>query len=157
MGIEREPLPAGSGVTHFTPAKIPFLYTLEFLARQYAFGELYLHRNALYCIYVIYMDIRLIIQAIESDRIRISDHADDEAQEDELILEEIFHSVSHGEIIEDYPTDKSYPSCLIYGNNVQQKPIHSVWAYNAQTQWAVLITVYRPDPNRWINWRERRK
>jgi hypothetical protein len=36
-------------------------------------------------------------------------------------------------------------------------PVHSVWAYNKQTQWAVLITVYRPDPDLWINWRERRK
>ena len=26
-----------------------------------------------------------------------------------------------------------------------------------ETQWAVLITVYRPDPERWMNWRARRK
>jgi hypothetical protein len=31
-----------------------------------------------------------------------------------------------------------------------------VWAYNPDNRWAVLITVYRPDPNRWINWTERR-
>jgi hypothetical protein len=35
--------------------------------------------------------------------------------------------------------------------------VHSVWAYHTQNQWAVLITVYRPDPQRWINWRERKK
>lgn len=34
--------------------------------------------------------------------------------------------------------------------------IHSVWAYNEENQWAVLTTVYRPDPKRWIDWRTRR-
>ncbi|MDW8214169.1 MAG: DUF4258 domain-containing protein [Roseiflexaceae bacterium] len=74
-----------------------------------------------------------------------------------LSFDEIFFSVLHGEIIEDYPTDKPYPSCLIYGESFAGEPIHSVWAYNPVTQWAVLVTVYRPDPDRWINWRIRRK
>jgi len=102
------------------------------------------------------MEIGQLIQAIKSQRVRVTDHADEEAQADALVLDEVFSSVSRGEIIEDYPTDKPYPSCLVYGNNDNQEPIHSVWAYNSETQWAVLITVYRPDPNRWINWRERR-
>jgi hypothetical protein len=103
------------------------------------------------------VNIQDIISAVQEHRIRITDHADEEAQADSLIFDEIFFSVLQGEIVEDYPTDKPYPSCLIYGDNFQGEPIHSVWAYNAGTQWAVLITVYRPDPNRWINWRERRK
>jgi len=98
-----------------------------------------------------------IISAIQEKRIRITDHADEEAQTDMLTFDEIFFSVLQGEVIEDYPTHKPYPSCLIYGGNFQGEPIHSVWAYNGETKWAVLITVYRPDPNRWINWRERRK
>lgn len=67
-----------------------------------------------------------------------------------------FISVFQGEIIEDYPDDKPYPSCLIYGNTFSQKPVHSVWAYNQENRWAVVITVYRPDPQRWIDWRTRR-
>jgi len=27
---------------------------------------------------------------------------------------------------------------------------------NEDNRWAVLITVYRPDPERWMNWRTRR-
>ncbi|MCX8103583.1 MAG: DUF4258 domain-containing protein [Candidatus Bipolaricaulota bacterium] len=102
------------------------------------------------------MNIADIIQAIQANRVRISDHADEEAQADKLSYEEIYFSVLHGEIIENYPTDKPYPSCLIYGQTFSGDPVHSVWAYNAQNQWAVLITVYRPDPNLWVNWRERR-
>jgi hypothetical protein len=103
------------------------------------------------------MDINYLLQAIAAQRVRVTDHAEEEAQADALVLEEIFSSVSQGEIIEEYPTDRPYPSCLVYGNSESQVPIHSVWAYNSETQWAVLITVYRPDPDRWISWRERRK
>mgnify|MGYP005853198877 FL=1 len=103
------------------------------------------------------MNIQDIIDAIRDNRIRITDHADEEAQADFLSFDEIFFSVLQGEIIEDYLSDKPYPSCLIYGDSFTGEPIHSVWAYNPATQWAVLITVYRPDPERWINWRTRRK
>ena len=103
------------------------------------------------------MNIQDIINAIRDNHIRITDHADEEAQADLLSFDEIFFSVLQGEIIEDYPSDKPYPSCLIYGDSFTGEPIHSVWAYNPDTEWAVLITVYRPDPERWINWRTRRK
>lgn len=103
------------------------------------------------------MDIDDIVEAIRANRVRISDHADEEAEADRLSFDEIYFSVLHGEIIEDYPSDKPYPSCLIYGETFSGDPIHSVWAYNEQNQWVVLITVYRPDPDRWINGRIRRK
>ena len=103
------------------------------------------------------MEIDVLIQAIESHRVRITDHADEEVHADNLVLDDIYFSVSQGEIIEDYPTDFPFPSCLVYGNTKRHEPVHSVWAYNADTLWAVLITVYRPDPNQWINWRERKK
>jgi len=40
------------------------------------------------------------------------------------VFDEIFYSVLHGEIIEHYPSDKPYPSCLIYGDNFAGEPIH---------------------------------
>jgi len=103
------------------------------------------------------MNIKSIISAINKGKIRISEHADEEAQVDDLTFDQIYFSVFHGEIIESYPSDKPYPSCLIFGKSFSGNPIHSVWAYNEENQWAVLVTVYRPDPNRWINWRERKK
>ena len=102
------------------------------------------------------MKIEDIIEAIRANRVRITDHAYEEAQADNLSFDEIFFSVFQGEIIEEYPEDKPYPSCLIYGDTFLGEPVHSVWAYNEANRWAVLITVYRPDPKRWINWRKRR-
>jgi len=97
-----------------------------------------------------------IVNAIRHSRIRITDHADEEAQADYLSFDEIFFSVLQGEIIEEYPDDVPYPSCLIYGDTFANTPVHSAWAYNQDNRWAVLITVYRPDPQRWIDWRTRR-
>ena len=102
------------------------------------------------------MDIQNITRAIDFQCYHITNHAEEEALDDQLNFDEIFYSVSNGEIIENYPRDHPYPSCLIYGTNATGEPIHSVWAYDKKNQRAVLITVYRPDPTRWINWRERR-
>jgi hypothetical protein len=103
------------------------------------------------------MKIDNIRDAIQRNHVRISDHADEEAEADELTFDEIYFSVPHGEIIEDYPDDRPYPSCLTYGMTFSGDPVHSVWAYNEENQWAVLITVYRPDPDLWIGWRERKR
>ena len=98
------------------------------------------------------MDIQSIIDAIRFTRILITDHADEEAHVDRLSFDEIFFSVLQGENIEDYPKDRPYPICLIYGDSFTGEPIHSVWAYNPETKWVVLITVYRPESERWIDW-----
>ena len=103
------------------------------------------------------MDIEHILNSIWDHRLKITDHADEEAIDDDLTYDEIYFSTIYGEIIEDYPNDKPYPSCLIFGRNFAGEPIHTVWAYNAEVKWAVLITVYRPDPVRWVDWKVRVK
>ncbi len=103
------------------------------------------------------MRIEEIIKAIEGNRVLITDHADEEAEADHLKMDVVYFSVLYGEIIEEYPADRPFPSCLILGRTFGGDPVHSVWAYNKENQWAVLITVYRPDPRQWIDWRKRRK
>ncbi|MBI5379559.1 MAG: DUF4258 domain-containing protein [Nitrospirae bacterium] len=104
------------------------------------------------------MSLDDIKESIRVGNTRITDHADDEAQEENLLFDEIVISVQRGDIIEQYPDDKPYPSCLILGKNLKNEPIHSVWAYHAEAKSSVLITVYRPDPKRWTeDWKTRRK
>ena len=98
-----------------------------------------------------------LIDAIHNNRIRISEHADEEAHVDNLSFEEVFVSVLQGEIIEAYSDDRPFPSCLVYGMNMRREPVHSVWAFNNANRWGVMITVYRPDPHLWIDWKKRRK
>jgi hypothetical protein len=101
--------------------------------------------------------INNIIAAVNLNQVIVSRHARERAEERNLFIDDICFSVIQGEIIEDYPSHKPYPSCLIYGQNEKSDPIHSVWAYNQDTGYAVLITVYYPDPNQWINWRIRKQ
>lgn len=97
-----------------------------------------------------------IIQSIEDKKLRVTDHADEEASNDRIILMEVFDTISSGEIIEQYPDDKPYPSCLIFSRLKGEDPIHTVWAFNQTTQSSVLITIYRPDPQKWIGGKIRR-
>lgn len=71
------------------------------------------------------VNIQDLIEAIRRHRIRITDHADEEAQADRLSFEEIFFSVFQGEIIEEYPDDTPYPSCLVYGESFKGESIRN--------------------------------
>jgi hypothetical protein len=103
------------------------------------------------------MGIEGLIRAISDGVVAITRHADQERHEDSLSFDEVYFSTVHGEIIEEYPTDSPYPSCLVYGDTFRGDSVHSVWAYNEENGAAVLITVYRPDPDRWVDYRHRRK
>lgn len=97
-----------------------------------------------------------IQQAIKEEKVSFTNHSKDEADNDNLRFSQIFNSVMNGDVIEDYPADKPYPSCLIYGRTESGDPVHSVWGYNKESGFVVLITVYKPDPERWIEFRERK-
>ncbi len=78
------------------------------------------------------MNIEDIREALLYSRFRTSDHAGEEIEYDEITEEELAASVLDGEIIEEYPDDKPYPSCLVYGRTSSKAPIHSVWGYNEE-------------------------
>lgn len=98
-----------------------------------------------------------IKEAIQTGRVRITDHAYEEANADRLKFDEIYFSVMNGVVIEEYQDDSPFPSVLIFGQTFGGDPIHSVWAYNEKKRWVALITVYRPDPNRWIDCKLRKR
>ncbi|MFH1625561.1 MAG: DUF4258 domain-containing protein [Pseudomonadota bacterium] len=100
--------------------------------------------------------IEAIIESIDAKKFRVTDHADEEANTDGISLIEALESIYTGEIIEQYPDDKPYPSCLILSRLESGGPIHTVWAFNRGTNSSVLITAYRPDPGRWIDGKIRR-
>lgn len=104
-----------------------------------------------------HVELADIIEAIHAGRVRITDHAYEEANADLLKFDEIYFSALHGEVIEEYQDDSPYPSVLIFGQTFGGDSVHSVWAYNEKKSWAVLITVYRPDPNLWIGCKVRKR
>ena len=72
-------------------------------------------------------------------RIRLSERG--------ISIDDIVNIINNGEIIEEYPTDVSFPSCLILGMSINNKYLHAVISLNEN--FINLITAYHPDPSRW--------
>lgn len=70
------------------------------------------------------MEINIIRMAIANNNLLITNHAAIEAENDDLLLDYIYYSVNFGEIIQFYPDDKPFPSCLICGFDAENHPIH---------------------------------
>ena len=60
-----------------------------------------------------------------------------------------------GEIIEEYPEDYPYPSCLVFGYTLQNRTLHVVVGIGETKLW--LITAYQPDPEQWSEDFKKRK
>ncbi|HEB30466.1 MAG TPA: DUF4258 domain-containing protein [Spirochaetes bacterium] len=91
-----------------------------------------------------------IINLIEKDEIRISNHGYDELAEDGLLVKEIIESVKSGKVVEDYPEYSKGPCVLVLQRDKEENPIHVVWGIpkNVSTP-AVLVTAYIPDCSIW--------
>jgi hypothetical protein len=57
-------------------------------------------------------------------------------------MNDIKNAIAEGEIIEQYPADYPFPSCLINAEN-----IHIVCSIGEECLY--IITAYRPSPERW--------
>ncbi len=99
------------------------------------------------------MKIKPIRDKILSGDYRISDHAVKRMIKRSIDRAEIEETVLAGEIIEEYPDDKYSPSCLIYGKTDNGRDIHVQLSLPPSV---VIITVYDPDPEEWINGKIRR-
>lgn len=100
-----------------------------------------------------------MIQAIRDKIIRgeyeFSQHATHQAIKRHIFTKEIREVILNGDIIEDYPDDKYGASCLIFGYTLHQRVIHVLCSY-PERDLLKIITVYEPDPEKWINYRYRR-
>lgn len=57
------------------------------------------------------------------------------------------NAINNGEIIEQYPRDFPFPSCLILGISVRNQYIHIVVSMNEKKIY--LITAYIPTADKW--------
>jgi len=104
--------------------------------------------------------LREIQDCFKSERILFTKHARDEMESEEFgeIRErEVYEALESGKVIESYPEDEPYPSCLIYGRTFGDRPLHVLCAYTKDEETAIIITAYQPDPDRWIDFERRKK
>lgn len=69
---------------------------------------------------------------------------------------EIHEAGAQAVIIEDYPSDKYGPSCLLLGFTGANRPLHIQVTRRAGPR-LKIITLYEPEPTDWVNFIERRK
>ena len=84
-----------------------------------------------------------------------SRHAFQRAVERNISEQEIKEMAENAKIIEDYPDDKYYPSCLLLGFTKAGRPLHLQVSY-MDSDLVKIITLYEPDPNKWENFSKRR-
>jgi hypothetical protein len=100
--------------------------------------------------WIVSQTLRLVQQLIAEGEIRISDHGYDELAADNISIREILDGVGHATVVEDYPEYFKGPCVLVLQTDARSAPIHVVWGIvrNSSTP-AVLVTAYRPLPERW--------
>jgi len=84
---------------------------------------------------------------IEADRYEWSRHALRRIDQRDLYHKEVIQLLREGDIIEDYPDDKPFPSALFMGH-VKDGPLHVVAALDDEGDWLYIVTAYRPDLRR---------
>ena len=89
------------------------------------------------------IDIIDLRKYFESDNVLISDHAAMRFRQRGLKVKDIRCAVNNGEIIEQYPEDFPFPSCLIFGKAADEKIIHVVMSDEGKM--SRIITAYYPD------------
>ncbi len=82
-------------------------------------------------------------------------HALDQSLQRRISVLEVEEAIAAGEVIENYPSDKYGPSCLIFGRTAAGRPLH-IHCTTPDRYPVKVITLYQPDPVRWTDFRVRR-
>ncbi len=92
---------------------------------------------------------------VRTGKVAWSNHATDQAADDLIEPRQVEQTAQDGEVLEDYPTYAKGP-CVLVLQWIEGQPIHVVWGIRqGTTEPAVVVTVYRPQPPKWLDPRTR--
>ena len=77
----------------------------------------------------------------------MTSHANRQCIERVIDSSDILEVIRHGEIIEDYPNDHPYPSCLMFSFPKPGKPMHICCGIGEGKIY--IITAYYPTSEKW--------
>ena len=83
----------------------------------------------------------------EHDRVFVTAHAAERFRQRGIKLKDVRYAVKTGEIIEQYPDDYPYPSCLLLGKSLTMQSIHVVMSDEGNS--SRIITAYFPSKEKW--------
>ena len=93
------------------------------------------------------MDITDLQKLCENGSIRWTGHILKRLMQRGIFQASVVQAIRSGEIIEQYPNDYPYPSCLVLGSTKAGAALHVVIGVGEGFLW--LITAYYPDPDKW--------
>ena len=93
------------------------------------------------------LDISELRKLCIPKNIRITLHAAKRLEQRGIFLKDVMSCIMNGEIIEQYPDDYPYTSCLIFGMSVENKYLHVVIVHHESELF--LITAYFPSIDKW--------
>lgn len=93
------------------------------------------------------IDINDLRNHYDNDAVVITQHAAERCRQRGIRMKDIREAVMNGTIIEEYPEDFPFPSCLILGYSVKKVPIHVVMSEEGTA--SHIITSYIPTLDKW--------
>ena len=93
------------------------------------------------------MEITDLQKLCENGSIRWTGHILKRLMQRGIFQASVVQAIRSGEIIEQYPNDYPYPSCLLLGTTEAGEALHIVCGIGEGEGW--LITAYHPDPDEW--------
>ncbi|MDR1702300.1 MAG: DUF4258 domain-containing protein [Sporomusaceae bacterium] len=93
------------------------------------------------------ISIEIIKSMCQKEALRWTNHMLIKLIQRNISIDDIVCALMNGEIIEQYPNDYPYPSCLTLGLSVHKKHLHVVCGVGDKELW--LITAYYPDSGKW--------
>ena len=89
---------------------------------------------------------------IRNKNVLISNHGYEELTEDNIFVRDLIDCIEDSLLIEDYPDYAKGPCVLVLQKDRTGHPVHVVWGIpKSADSPAVLVTAYRPDPEKWSN------
>ncbi|SDA31110.1 protein of unknown function [Ruminococcus sp. YE71] len=96
------------------------------------------------------LDIEELKRMIKNDdHVIVSGHAAQRLRVRGIRYGDIVSAVDNGEIIEQYPEDYPYPSCLVLGMALNKRYLHVVCGSDGEYIW--IITAYYPSEDKWLD------
>ena len=92
------------------------------------------------------LEIKQIQDLYKTQTVNLTDHYLNMLVKRGISFSDVRSAILSGIIIEQYPDDYPYPSCLILGY-AHNTPLHIVVGFGNDKLW--LITTYKPDVDKW--------
>jgi hypothetical protein len=89
---------------------------------------------------------RWLAQQASQEIVRVTQHAQQEMAEEEILLTDVLSALRRGRILEHYPDHRRGSCCLVCGYTGSGRPLHLVCTTQSPV---ILITVYEPKPPKW--------